>query len=207
MILVVDDDLNFIMLLKAYLKLQGYEVVSAQTRSQAIAALKQFQPNLLILSDSLSSPEIQGFGFLEKLKQDPFLSWIPVIFLSNKYRSQDRVRGLTMGANVYMVKPFDLHELVAQIESSIRSVHLLQQNKMRHSPTKIQVPDGIKLTNTEALVAKLVARGMSNHNIAQELNISKRTIENHVSHILRKAELNNRTELSRWIIENNMDLE
>ncbi|MER3436035.1 MAG: DNA-binding response regulator [Leptolyngbya sp. ERB_1_1] len=202
-ILLVDDDMNFITLMSGYLTYQGYEVTTAETGTQAIALLDKMKPDLII--SDIVMPEMNGYKFAETVRKSPEINWIPIIFLSARDQSHDRVRGLSAGATVYMVKPFDLTELTAQIESTLRSSQLMQQNRAKRAESRITVPDGVKLTNTELTVARLVAQGLSNLEIAQRLNASKRTIESHISHMLKKTLLSNRTELSRWIIENNME--
>lgn len=72
------------------------------------------------------------------------------------------------------------------------------------STPKIQVPFDVELTPTELKVVQFVARGMANREIADQLSVSQRTIESHVSNMLGKTGLHNRTELARWAIENNM---
>ncbi|MGG6269265.1 response regulator transcription factor [Leptolyngbya sp. AN03gr2] len=202
-ILLVDDDVNFVALMRGYLAHQGYRVTIAETGSQAIDLLGDVRPDLII--SDIVMPEMNGYKFAEAVRKSPEINWIPIIFLSARDQSQDRVRGLSSGATVYMIKPFELAELNAQIESALRSSHLMQQNRAKRAESRISVPEGVKLTNTELTVARLVAQGLSNLDIAQRLNASKRTIESHISHMLKKTLLNNRTELSRWIIENNME--
>lgn len=202
-ILLVDDDTNFVALMKGYLTYQGYSVVTTENGAQAIECLASLKPDLII-SDVIM-PEMDGYSFVEAVRKSPEINWIPIILLSAKDQSHDRVRGLSAGATAYMVKPFELGELLAQIESALRSSQLMQQNRAKRSESRISVPDGVKLTSTELTVARLVAQGLSNLEIAQRLNASKRTIESHISHMLKKTLLNNRTELSRWIIENNME--
>ncbi len=200
-ILLVDDDVNFITLMQLYLSHRGYSVTCAESGQQAIAVLEEFKPDL-ILSDVMMAG-MDGFHFAEAVRQSA-LNWVPIILVSAKDRSSDRVQGLSAGANAYIVKPFDLDELIAQIESALRSSYLMQQNRTRKNESRIQVPEGVRLTNTELIVAKLVSQGLSNLEIAEQLNASKRTIESHISHMLKKTTLSNRTELSRWILENNM---
>lgn len=80
----------------------------------------------------------------------------------------------------------------------------MRQSMLQQTSRKLQVPSEIKLTNAELAVAKLVAQGLSNFAISQQLVTSKRTVESHISHMLRKTGLNNRTELTRWILENDL---
>jgi DNA-binding NarL/FixJ family response regulator len=201
-ILLVDDDENFISLMIACLTLHGYRVMTAENGQRAIETLQQITPDLII--SDIMMPKMNGYELVDAIRQTPDLSWIPVIFLSAKDQISDRVRGLSSGANVYMVKPFGIDELVAQIESTLRSSYLIQQNQLKRMEPTIQVPGSVKLTNAELLVAQLVAQGLSNLEIAQKLNASKRTIESHMSHMLKKTMLSNRTELSRWVIEKGM---
>ena len=202
-ILLVDDDVNFVTLMSGYLTYQGYQVTTAESGVQAIERLGDVKPDLII--SDIMMPEMNGYKFAEVVRKSPEINWIPIIFLSARDQSHDRIRGLSSGATVYMIKPFELTELTAQIESALRSSQLMQQNRTKRAESIITVPDGVKLTNTELTVARLVAQGLSNLEIAQRLNASKRTIESHISHMLKKTLLTNRTELSRWIIENNME--
>jgi DNA-binding NarL/FixJ family response regulator len=150
-------------------------------------------------------PEMDGYSLVQQIREDTRTSWIPVLFLSAKGQSQDRVKGLATGADVYMVKPFEPEELVAQVESSLKQANrLMNQNRAVEGGSRIQVPFDVELTPTELRVVQYVARGMANREIADELNVSQRTIESHVSNMLGKTGLHNRTELARWAIENSM---
>ncbi len=204
-LLLIDDDPNLILLVKDYLEFRGYEVITAENGREALEVLEQETPDMIICD--VMMPEMDGYSLVSAIRQDPKTSWIPVLFLSAKGQSQDRVKGLNIGADVYMVKPFEPEELVAQVESSLKQASRLIQHKDSkggdNSP-KIQVPFDVELTPTELRVVQFVARGMANREIAEELNVSQRTIESHVSNMLGKTGLHNRTELARWAIENGM---
>ncbi len=204
-LLLIDDDPNLILLVKDYLEFRGYEVITAENGREALEVLEQETPDMIICD--VMMPEMDGYSLVSAIRQDPKTSWIPVLFLSAKGQSQDRVKGLNIGADVYMVKPFEPEELVAQVESSLKQASRLIQHKDSkggdNSP-KIQVPFDVELTPTELRVVQFVARGMANREIAEELNVSQRTIESHVSNMLGKTGLHNRTELARWAIENSM---
>jgi DNA-binding NarL/FixJ family response regulator len=204
-LLLIDDDPNLILLVKDYLEFQGYEVITAENGRDALEILAKNIPDMIICD--VMMPEMDGYGLVEQVRQDPRISWIPVMFLSAKGQSHDRVRGLSQGADVYMIKPFEPEELVAQVESSLNQANRLMghSNKPTLEETvRLQVPNNVELTPTELKVVQLVAQGMANREIAEKLNVSQRTIESHVSNMLNKTSLHNRTELARWVIECNM---
>lgn len=203
-LLLIDDDPNLILLVKDYLEFQGYDVITADNGRDALEILEKQIPDMIICD--IMMPEMDGYTLVERVRQDARTNWIPVMFLSAKGQSQDRVKGLSTGADVYMVKPFEPEELVAQVESSLKQAKRLmgQNTKAVNESPKIQVPQNVELTPTELKVVQLVAQGMSNKDIADKLNVSQRTIESHVSNMLNKTNLNNRTELARWAIETRM---
>jgi len=202
-LLLIDDDPNLILLVKDYLEFRGYEVITAENGREALETLKEHIPDMIICD--VMMPEMDGYTFVKEVRKEPKTSWIPILFLSAKGQSQDRVKGLSTGADVYMVKPFEPEELVAQVESSLKQANrLIHYSKGSETGQKIKVPDRVELTPTELKVVQLVARGMANRDIAEELEVSQRTIESHVSNMLNKTQLKNRTELTRWAIESRM---
>lgn len=204
-LLLIDDDPNLILLVKDYLEFRGYEVLTAENGREGLQILEDHTPDMIICD--VMMPEMDGYTFVEQVRQNPRTDWIPILFLSAKGQSQDRVRGLNIGADVYMVKPFEPEELVAQVESSLKQANRLIKHNTTggvESERQIQVPKNVELTPTELKVVTLVAQGMANREIAKQLKVSQRTIESHVSNMLNKTNLNNRTELARWAIESKM---
>lgn len=200
-LLLIDDDPNLILLVKDYLEFRGYEVVTAENGEEALAVLEQQTPDMIICD--VMMPAMDGYTFVQHIRENKQLSWIPVMFLSAKGQSQDRVKGLLTGADVYMVKPFEPEELVAQVEASLKQAERLAELGGRNgdvAPT-VHVDPSVQLTPTELKVVQLVAQGLANREIAERLKVSQRTIESHVSNMLNKTQLHNRTELSRWAIE------
>ncbi len=203
-LLLIDDDPNLILLVKDYLEFNGYEVITASHGREGIKILETETPDLIICD--VMMPEMDGYAFIQQIRKNPRLDWLPVIFLSAKGQSQDRIKGLSQGADVYMVKPFEPDELVAQVQSTINQSSRLMgsNNKKVDNSSRIQVPVSVGLTPTEKKVVDLVAQGMSNKDISIQLSVSQRTIESHVSNMLNKTGLHNRTELSRWAIQNEL---
>ncbi len=204
-LLLIDDDPNLVLLVKDYLELRGYLVITAKNGRDALKVLEKELPRLIICD--VMMPEMDGYTFVKKVRDNPQTSWLPILFLSAKGQIQDRVAGLSNGADVYMVKPFEPDELVAQIEASLKQAARMRQMQGTTdfgTTVSVNVPFDVELTPTEQRVIQLVAKGMANKEIADGLSVSQRTIESHVSNMLGKTGLHNRTELARWAIEQRM---
>lgn len=200
-LMLVDDDPNLVLLVRDYLEFRGYDVITAENGRVALEILEQELPDLMICD--IMMPEMDGYTLVKQIREDPRTESIPVLFLSAKGQSQDKVKGLNTGADVYIVKPFEPEELVAQVESSLRQASRLNQHpnpNLDHGP-KLRVRRNVELTPTELRVVQLVAQGLANRDIARIMKVSQRTIESHVSNMLGKTGLHNRTELARWALE------
>ncbi|MEI7992392.1 MAG: response regulator transcription factor [Actinomycetota bacterium] len=115
-ILVVDDEENISFLVESALRLVGMQTQCAATGRDAITAATSFQPDLIVLDVMLA--DLNGFDVLRRLRDSGQL--MPVIFLSARDSTDDRVQGLTIGGDDYMVKPFAVAELVARVQLALR---------------------------------------------------------------------------------------
>ncbi len=114
-ILVVDDEPRMVQMIVMNLKLEGYEVSSAPDGYQALEKVTKEMPDLVLLD--IMMPEMDGYETLKRIRE---VSSIPVIFLSVKAEEPDRVRGLDLGADDYITKPFSPRELVSRIKAVLR---------------------------------------------------------------------------------------
>jgi two-component system phosphate regulon response regulator PhoB len=117
-ILVVDDEPDIIALVAYHLARSGYRVSSASTGPEALKAARDEQPSLIVLD--LMLPELSGFEVLERLRADRALTNIPVLMLTARREEPDRVQGLSLGADDYLVKPFSPQELVLRVRNILR---------------------------------------------------------------------------------------
>jgi len=115
-LLLVDDEENLRSMLEAALRHSGFEVASAATGREAIDAVPAARPDLIVLDVML--PDLDGFEVCRRLRSDG--SRTPVLFLTARDGTDDKVRGLTLGGDDYLVKPFSLEELVARIHAVLR---------------------------------------------------------------------------------------
>lgn len=227
-ILVVDDDLTLRKVLQNSLEQKGYQVVSVGSGTEALTLFNQDIPDLVV--SDVSMPQMDGFEFCRQLRSQPSGKLIPFIFLSAKGELDDRIQGHIIGADSYLTKPFEMKELLANIESLIERsrrvhaeiVHLIEQlassqtkpnlARTRASESTIDpvskatndsnsAPKPLPLTPAEERVFWETIQGYTNKQISQRLFISPRTVQTHLSNILNKLDLSNRTQLVRFAYE------
>jgi two-component system, OmpR family, response regulator len=115
-VLVVDDESNITELVSLGLRYEGFEVLSAADGRGALRAVREFEPALVILD--VRMPDIDGFEVCRRMRADGI--WVPVIFLTARDATEDKVAGLTIGGDDYLTKPFSLDELVARVRAIVR---------------------------------------------------------------------------------------
>ena len=125
-ILIADDDTNIVELISLYLTKEGYETKKAYNGREALKHLQSFGPNLMILD--IMMPEMDGYAVCREVRK---MSSIPIIMLTAKGETFDKVLGLELGADDYLVKPFDTKELVARVKAVLRRTESKESNNKR----------------------------------------------------------------------------
>jgi two-component system OmpR family response regulator len=115
-VLVVDDEPNIVDVISMALRYEGFEVASAGTGSEALAQVRDTRPHVMLLDVML--PDMEGFDVARRLGAER--ARVPIIFLTARDATEDRVRGLTVGGDDYVTKPFSLEELVARVRALLR---------------------------------------------------------------------------------------
>jgi len=118
-IVLIEDDLDLFALVKYNLEKAGFSFAGAQTGKGAIEFCRRERPDLVLLDIML--PDCDGLDICKGIRADPELTHIPVILLTARAEESDRIAGLELGANDYIVKPFATRELMARIRAHIRS--------------------------------------------------------------------------------------
>jgi diguanylate cyclase (GGDEF)-like protein len=118
LILVVDDDPDIARFVQVNLTLQGFDVVVAHDGEQALAVINERHPDLALVD--LMMPKVDGLELTRRLRANPLTASMPIIMLTARGLTVDKVLGLTAGADDYLVKPFDTLELVARVNSTLR---------------------------------------------------------------------------------------
>ncbi|MEB3886759.1 response regulator transcription factor [Lyngbya sp. CCY1209] len=216
-LLVVDDDLGTRLSISDYLEMSGYLVISAENGQEALKLVEKHQPHLIVTD--IAMPEMDGFELVKQVRSQPAFRLLPVIFLTAHTSTQERIRGYQLGCDNYLPKPFELEELGVVIRSLLERSQLIEAEwrtrlsdpgQTNASPTENRHNSAtlpavtIHLTEREQQVLDLLAEGLSNAKIGDSLHLSSRTVEKYVSSLLRKTESNNRAELLRFAIENDL---
>lgn len=224
-ILLVDDEPGVREAVQAYLEdNEALNVTTAENATKAWEVLQTFTPDLVI--SDIMMPQVDGYQFLGQLREDPRFKTLPVIFLTARGMTGDRIQGYQAGCDAYLPKPFEPEELeaivknlltrgeaiAAQQESGgtnlegiaqdLREIKqfLGQQNQLVTTPAPLK----IDLTPREQSVLDLVAQGLMNKEIAKELETSVRNVEKYVSRLFSKTGTNSRTELVRYALKHGL---
>jgi two-component system phosphate regulon response regulator PhoB len=117
-ILVVDDEPDIVALVAYHLAKEGYRVATAATGTEALATARRERPALIVLD--LMLPGLSGFEVLEQLRADASTTGIAVLMLTARREEPDRIKGLSLGADDYLTKPFSPQELVLRVRAILR---------------------------------------------------------------------------------------
>ena len=136
-LLLVDDEDNLRSMLQAALRHNGFDVVSVATGRAALEAVGEREPDLVVLDIML--PDLDGFDVCRRLRADGHKT--PVLFLTARDDTQDKVRGLTLGGDDYLVKPFSLDELVARVHAVLRRTGATRDDGTRLRCADLEMDD------------------------------------------------------------------
>ncbi len=209
-ILVVEDHLDIAEGLQANLEIEGHEVDIARDGRHAVMAIKRRVPDLVILD--LGLPGLDGFGVLQQVRDAG--CWCPVLILSARGAEADKLQGFRLGADDYVTKPFGTMELLARVNAQLRRALVAgRADTSAERPVAAAVVNAprepaeveqmlskrFELTPRQASVARLVADGLTNEEIAQQLGISRFTARNHVEQVLEKLDVSSRARVAALV--------
>lgn len=120
-VLIVDDEANIVISLEFLLQQAGYGVDVARSGEAALEKLATFQPDLILLDVML--PGISGFDLCQRIRQTPAWTAMKIVMLSAKGRDVEITKGLALGANAYITKPFSTKALLAEVQSQLATDH------------------------------------------------------------------------------------
>lgn len=216
LILIAEDDPGTRLAISDYLSLSGYSVIAAQNGQEALNLVDEYQPHMIVTD--IAMPLMDGYEFVKRVRQRPALRLLPVVFLTARTSTKERIRGYQLGCDLYLPKPFELDELGAVVRNLLERSQLIEsewrsrvqvvekvQPLTEHfaASSDIQTEE-VNLTQREQEVLSLIATGSSNAQIGDQLHLSSRTIEKYVTSLLRKTETNNRAELVSFAMKHRL---
>lgn len=219
-ILVVDDDLGTRLSISDYLELSGYTVVTANDGQEALAMVDHYHPDLIVTD--IVMPQMNGYELVRRVRQQTAFRLLPVILLTARTKTQERILGYQSGCDLYLPKPFELEELAAAIRNLLERSRIIQSEyrfshkdsvgnfvtkevEIKSLSTELQQSDLLaSLTPREQEVLELLTHGFSNIDMGHQLHLSSRTVEKYVSSLLRKTATSNRAELVRFAIKHGL---
>ena len=195
-VLVIDDNPKF---LEDSLPLYGYEVESAVDGLKAMKTLSKKTDFDIILLDVMM-PNMNGWDVLKEIRKNENTKQIPIIMTTAISEEQKIVKGLKMGADDYIVKPFVLSTLLARIEAVIRRSAWNKNDSNQIDIKKVKSVNN-EITPKESAVLELLTKGLNNKEIAEELDITEVTVKTHLRNIYKKFNVNSRTQLVLMAIQ------
>ncbi len=195
-VLVIDDNPKF---LEDSLPLYGYEVESAVDGLKAMKTLSKKRDFDIILLDVMM-PNMNGWDVLKEIRKNENTKQIPIIMTTAISEEQKIVKGLKMGADDYIVKPFVLSTLLARIEAVIRRSAWNKNDSNQIDIKKVKSVNN-EITPKESAVLELLTKGLNNKEIAEELDITEVTVKTHLRNIYKKFNVNSRTQLVLMAIQ------
>ncbi len=225
-LLLVDDEPSLREAVQTYLEDSGFTVRTARNAQEAWQLLELAKPDLVI--SDIMMPQVSGYDFLKQLRGDERFAALPVIFLTARGMTADRIAGYQAGCDAYLPKPFDPDELVAIVENLLQR-HSLSETSS-HTPELAELagqiaeikamlrqkggtasaiaitppPIHIEFTAREQSVLDLVVEGLMNKEIARRLGTTIRNVEKYVSRLFQKTGTGSRTELVRYALQHGL---
>jgi two-component system, OmpR family, response regulator len=202
-VLVVDDEPNILDVISMALRYEQFDVETAPNGRDALLAVREFRPHVILLDIML--PDMEGFEVARRLGADR--AGIPIIFLTARDTTEDKVRGLTMGGDDYVTKPFSLEELVARIRAILRRAGLDGDESSRLTFDDLELDDEtrevsrggrhIDLTDTEYRLLRYLMRNprhvltraqLLDHVWSYDFGGDARVLETYISYLRKKVD-------------------
>jgi DNA-binding NarL/FixJ family response regulator len=191
-VLVIEDEPEMRRNLLTLLRLEKFHVVAAENGHVGIQLAKKERPDIVLCD--VMMPELDGYGVLQALRQDPATASVPFVFLTAKGEKSDVRSGMNLGADDYLTKPVAKVDLLAAITS--RLARAAQQARPEFKPdfsSSLPLEGALALTPRVAEVLLWVAQGKTNPEVATILGISESTVKKHMLEIMQTLAVETRT--------------
>ena len=204
-IMIIDSEEKLLTNIKLYFKKKNFKIKNLNNTSILEHELEKSFPDILIINLLTKEQEEK----IKNLNDTTKFKYIPKIFLTIKSLTEDRIEGYNIGCDAYLSKPFDPEELEAIINNLIKQSKLritwllstyikIKKIKINFLETLInEYTTNVLITKQEKKVLRKLMENKTNIEIAEELNLTKRTVEKHIAKLLNKTNMNTRMDLHR----------
>ena len=201
-VLIVDDDIQLLRTLRINLTARGYTVLTAADGRTAQRAAAELRPDVVVLD--LGLPDLDGTDVIAELRT---FTQVPIIVLSARTDSSDKVHALDRGADDYVTKPFGVEELTARLRAAVRRATTVAGDQDEEPlkagdltidlAAKMVCRDGnqVRLTPTEWSILELLARNLSNKEIGRAMQVGEETVKWHVKNLFAKLDAGTRKQV------------
>jgi len=208
-LLLVDDEDHLRQAVGSYLEDRGFSIRSSASASEALLALKSDELGIDLVITDLSMPQVDGYQLLLQLRSYPEYSELPVVLLTARGATHERIQGYASGCDAYLTKPFDPEELVAIVNNLLQRYHK-QQEKGALTAEKIEVLEKeleelrrwkgrtLGLSKEEMAVLRLLSQGLPKRDIAVKLDCPSTAVGRLILDLLAKTITENKSALLRF---------
>ena len=144
-ILVADDNLGTRLSVSDYLEMSGYSVIAAEDGQQALSMIETYHPHVLVTD--INMPRMDGYELVRKVRQKPAFRLLPVVFLTERTSTEERIKGYQTGCDLYLPKPFEMQELGAVIRNLLERAQIIQ------SEWRISSTDGARPSSPDTIAS------------------------------------------------------
>jgi len=213
LILIIEDEQAQAQILQYNLEAEGYRVKHAPTAEEGLLLIQEYSPDIILLDWML--PDMSGIEVCRQIKGNPDTKTIPIIMLTARGTEDDKVRGLGVGADDYVVKPHSIKELIARIKANLRkagigNTELSYAGIVMNTETYRVSRDGqnIKLGPTEFKLLKTFLErpqkvwsrtGLLDHVWGTDIYVDERTVDVHIGRLRKSLNTDNKPDLIRTI--------
>jgi DNA-binding response OmpR family regulator len=208
-LLLVDDEDHLRQAVGSYLEDRGFAIRSSASASEALLALKRDPLGIELVVTDLTMPQVDGYQLLLQLRSYPEFAELPVVLLTARGATHDRIQGYASGCDAYLTKPFDPEELVAIVNNLLKR-HRARREKDAAAASRVEALEvelaalrkwkgrSLGLSEEEAKVLKLLSQGLPKRDIATRMECPATTVGRLILDLLAKTETENKTALLRF---------
>ncbi len=179
-ILVVDDDLGTRLSVSDYLELSGYSVITANDGQEALFMVDEYHPDLIVTD--IVMPQMNGYELVRRVRQQPVFRLLPVILLTARTKTQERIMGYQSGCDLYLPKPFELEELAAAIRNLLERSQIIQSEYRFSHKESLGISASTKAADAHNSLSTQIQKSHLHSSLTLSTQIQKSHLHSSLTH-------------------------